>query len=125
MGLLYKIMDVTRENIDEIDEWLDDCNIDEIDIVEFIRTQIKTLECCAWDADLRLLIFEYILTQADVSELIEYIKINKKTNDVTLATTPQVIDNALSNVIVEDRNDSWLFLVGYFGIGVLLEEQNN
>jgi len=125
MGLLYRIMNVKKDDIEEIEDWLFDCNIDESDIVEFLRTQLTALDCSVWSINLKLIVFQYILTQADVSELIEYVGLDSDTSELQINTKQQFISDALSNVIVEDRNNSWLFLVTYFGANVLIEDQNN
>jgi len=125
MGLLYKIMDVDPADIEEIEDWLFDCDISENDIVDFVRNQVEELECCLWEVSLKALIFEYILQKADVAELIEYIDVDKKTNELSLSATKEEINEAMANVLVEDRGDSWLFLAEYLGIDINIEEQEN
>lgn len=125
MGLLYKIMNVSKSEIETIEDWLFDCEISENEIVEFIRTQIEDLECCIWEISLKALVFEYILNKADISELIEYIEVNEKTGEVNISASKKEIEESMTNILVEDRNDSWLFLVEYFGIDINLEEQGN
>jgi len=125
MGLLYRIMDIDKSDIEEIEEWLFDCSIDESDLVDFLRNQLSALDCCVWDLSLKLIAFQYILTLADVIELNDYVEINPDTNEIKITAKKQIINDALSNILVEDRNDSWLFLVEYFGSDVLIEDQNN
>jgi len=125
MPLLRKIANIKKEDLDEIEEWLDDCEISDTEIVDFIREQVDELDCFLWDINLKSLVFEYILNKADVSELIEYIHVDEKTNELSLSTTKIMIDEILENVLVEDRNDSWLFLVEYLSADAILEDQKN
>jgi len=119
MELLYALFNLTNDDADDINSWLFDCNIVIQDVVEFIQDQLEELDRYPWQINLKSLIFEYILNTADVSELIEYIDIS---SDTIITATEKQIRYALLNVLPDDRNDSWLFLVEFFGIDVDIKE---
>jgi len=121
--MLCKLLNLKQEDLEEVEEWLDDCEITDTEIVDFIKDQIEELDCFIWDINFKALVLEYILTKADVTELIDYIDVFE--SDFKIDASKKQIDDALTNVLVEDRNDCWLFLAEYFGVETDIEDQKN
>lgn len=123
-SFLCRFLDLTKDSVYDLDDWIYDCELDESDLIEFIRDHLESENLHVWDINLKSLVFEFILNKADVSELVDYIDISSK-DDIDLKTKKENIEAALSTVLVEDRNDAWLFLAGYFGIDTEIEEDNS
>ncbi len=121
MGFLYRLTDISKDEVIEIEEWLFDCEITEGDIIEFIREELESQNVHIWKIkNIKAVVFEYILKKADVTELIPLIDINEV---AFLKASAHEIEEAMANVLVEDRSDSWLFLAEFFGIDINIEEE--
>lgn len=126
MSLLHKLINVDEFDISDIEEWIYDCECSEDEVIEFIRDQIEEdNEFQIWDVNIKLLVLEFIMIKAEVDELIEYINVDEESDNITITLPEKDIKEIMSGVLVEDRNDAWLFLVEYFGIDVHIEDEKD
>jgi len=132
MGFIYRLTNISKENVEEIEDWLFECEISESDIIEHLRSELELETRPIWDIEIKQLVFEFILSKADVGELIQYVSIDdsKKVSIRPGETSPRIYINtskkeiitSFKNVLIEDRLDAWLFLVEYLGVEIDIDD---
>ena len=111
---ITKLLGLTPDEIEEIDNWVYDSCIDENEFGEFVQDQSKELEKCLWELDLYSLLLEFIATKGDVPELISFLYNHGA--ETLFRITPKEAGKIMAQVSEEDRNEAWYFILNKIAV---------
>ena len=127
-SFIFKLFGLSKEQVNMIDEWLFDLSVDIDDFLDFLKIQCESLNEYIWNINFTALVMEYIISKADLIEILDYLDVEPD-GTMIFHIEPEQATEIMKRVIEEDRNEYWMFLYDYFAlnnhIAIDLEDENS
>lgn len=127
-SFIFKLFGLSKEQVNMIDEWLFDLDVNIDDFLDFLKGQCEGLDEYIWNINFTALVMEYIISKADLIEMLDYLDVEPD-GTMIFHVDPKQATEIMKRVVEEDRNEYWMFLYDYFAlnnhIAIDLEDENS